>query len=116
MKNLAISIFLALIFSGCSRYPSENEIPQDLESEAQLLIETKGIGDISSDEWPDSISQLKPESVQLKKEGLYIQTWSRFVEQGGLFIPRERNKELNQGTDPGYWKANDEIYYYIFKG
>ena len=114
--NLIFSLILVLTVVGCRKYPAADELPAELLNEATVLIKNNNFGLLDLDSLPDAIKQLHPESVHLNEEGLYLQLWSSFAEEGGLFIPRDNAKPYNRNTDPGYWQANDEVYYYIIKG
>ena len=115
-SSICVLVPLILAFIGCSKYPAADELPSELLNEATLLIENNNFGFFDLDSIPDAIKQLHPESVHLNEEGVYIRLWISFAEEGGLFIPRDKAKKYDRNTDPGYWQANEGVYYYIIKG
>jgi len=107
----------AAMLGGCgSEDTPPSAIPTRLTMDAKKIFESTADGVIRKADWPKSIRGLAPLSVRLDEEGLYIQTWKRSVEEGGLFVPKAQEKEYDESTDPGYRKAVNGVYYYKIKG
>ncbi|KAB2934247.1 MAG: hypothetical protein F9K24_04270 [Leptonema illini] len=67
---------------------------------------------------PPEIKDLGPSRVYLRDEGLYIVTFSFFVEEHGFFIPRPKNNEnnLSENGDPSYKHIGNGVYRFRIKG
>jgi len=59
-----------------------------------------------------------PSRVYLRDEGLYIVTFSFFVEAHGFFIPRPTNSESRslENGDPSYKHIGNGVYRFRIKG
>src|SRR5262245_56474421 len=68
-------------------------------------------------DWPPEIRRLAPKSVRLHRDGIYIQLWSFFVLQRGLFVLPSRSKfQPTSRGDPSYWQLQGRVYWYKVEG
>ena len=114
MKSIALS-FIFILLLGCSEHPDLNDkdIGQ-IELDAVSILESKVI---ILAKLPKSINSLKPESVVIRNDGLYITLGSSFVTEKGLFIPVNRVADHTSiGTDPEYKRLSGNVYSYIIRG
>ena len=72
---------------------------------------------IPPEEWPDEVQRLRPQSVRVSPDGVYIQQGSWLVEEWGVFIHRTgSNFRPSQGTDPSHRPLQGRVYWYEIKG
>jgi hypothetical protein len=115
---LAIAMFV--LVSGCSEAPRVDPTQTQLIFEdARSLLETHGssAATIEPAAWPQSLRALEPESVRSNEEGLYVVTWSRSVEERGIFVPRDAATFSPQpGADPEYSLVSNAVFVYRIRG
>lgn len=72
---------------------------------------------IAPDSWPAEVRGLRPQSVRLTADGLYIELGSQFVTSWGLFILRSDSPfQPTRTTDPSYRLLQERVYWYEVKG
>ncbi len=129
---LPIIIVIALV-AGCdSGAKLSPEQIKELESDCRVLassvhVPLKAQVYPAIERLPASIRALKPKTVYLNAEGIYIVLQSRFVEEAGLFylhpsivIPGQPvpNGAVSPGpwTDPRFERIGTKLYRYRIKG
>jgi hypothetical protein len=118
MRILIVS-FALLLTVGCMRVPALDEAEAVAVTRAarELLKSSRMQEVIPSKSWPAAIQNLNPESVRAHPEGLYIQTGSMYVEEVGLFVPREPAAFVPaRGSDPEYKQMHDSLFSYYIAG
>jgi hypothetical protein len=73
---------------------------------------------LPSEAWPAAIVQLKPESVRVDPDGVYLKVDSAFVAESGYFVPVKSSKKELPGRegDPSYQPLAARLYWYRTKG
>jgi hypothetical protein len=112
---------VAVLFSisGCSEPPRVDPAQtRAIFEEARALLETyRSNSEIEPVSWPPSLRALEPESVRSREEGLYVVTWSRSVEERGVFVPRDAATfSPKQGADPEYRLVSNAVFVYRIRG
>jgi hypothetical protein len=112
---------VAVLFSisGCSEPPRVDPAQtRAIFEEARALLETyRSNSEIEPVSWPPSLRALEPESVRSREEGLYVVTWSRSVEEHGIFVPRNAATFFpKQGADPEYRLVSNAVFVYRIRG
>lgn len=65
----------------------------------------------------NNIAKLKPESVYVTKNGLYIVLNSGFSSESGIYVPREGIAvNTDDGQDPLYKALSKKVFSYEIKG
>jgi hypothetical protein len=112
-------VLVVILTAACSDSPELSEQQQrELLAEAVVLLDkTKAQGTVNKGNWKEPIAALKPESVFVTNEGLYIKMGSSFGTEYGYFVPRPATVvNESSGTDPSYKKLGNGIYRYRIKG
>jgi hypothetical protein len=78
-----------------------------------LAVEARNL---PSEEWPEQIRIIDPQSVRIRPEGLYIVTSAWFVEEAGLFVPRHPAFSPVAGSDPEYRRLHGRVFSYRIRG
>ncbi|HET6629717.1 MAG TPA: hypothetical protein VFG91_08070, partial [Woeseiaceae bacterium] len=115
----ALVTFAALIcLAACSRVPQVDEsAAKAILSDAAKVLTTSPIGSLSESKWPDSFSRLSPSRVLVAEEGIYIATSVFFVDQAGIFVPRNPETfSAEPGGDPAYYPIFPGLYEFRIKG
>ena len=109
---------VALLLAGCAPRLSDSEAIA-LKAELRPLLE-RMCGDnrqVDSALWPPSLQAIRPESVRIRSEGLYVQTSSFFVQEKGIFAPCDPDRfRPTSSTDPSYAQLDDNLYLYSVAG
>lgn len=72
---------------------------------------------VPPEEWTEEVKQLRPHSVRVTPDGVYIERGSCFVESWGVFVHRTGSElRLSGGTDPSYRLLRGRVYWYEVKG
>jgi hypothetical protein len=116
-----VSAFVAalVLASGCSDaprvHPSETSAIFDA---AQALLDVNpSISEIDPAAWPEDLRALAPEAIRSDQLGLYVVTSSRWVEERGIFVPRDATQfSPEPGTDPEYTLVSNAVYLYRIRG
>lgn len=113
-----IALLTCLLLAGCFRVPSLSvSDAADIESAAYKLLARSGSSEVASTEWPREIRILEPEVVRVASDGVYIVTSSFFVQEAGLFIPREAAVFVPVvGSDPEYRRQHGNVFSYRIRG
>ena len=116
MRIIAIAVFV--LVAGCARVPSLSQAEAlAVEVAAASLLSTVDARDVSESEWPEEFLVLDPEAVRVRSEGLYVVTSSWFVEEAGLFVPRQPAAFSPMvGGDPEYRSMHGHVYSYRTRG
>jgi hypothetical protein len=114
MKNIWLGIIFVLLV-GCSDHIDVGELDIILiESDAVSILDSNVV-DIA--DLPITLANLKPESVMIRNDGLYIKLSGFFVNEKGLFVPIDRSTDYSSiGTDPEYKRLSGNVYSYIIRG
>jgi hypothetical protein len=112
---------VAALFSigGCSEPPQvDPSQTQAIFEDARALLEMHRFSsEIEPASWPQSLRALEPESVRSTGEGLYVVTWSRSVEERGVFVPRDATTFSPEvGADPEYRLIANSVFVYRIRG
>lgn len=113
---LAIAIFLT---GGCSEAPRvEPSDTRAIFEAAQALLDVNpSTSTIDPSAWPEGLGALAPESIQSDQLGLYVVTSSWWVEESGIFVPRDATGFAPQpGADPEYTLVANAVYVYRIRG
>jgi hypothetical protein len=119
-KRRGLLLVAALVsIVGCSEPPRVDPAQtRAIFEDARSLLETyRSNSEIELASWPPSLRALEPESVRSTEEGLYVVTWSRSVEERGVFVPRDAATfSPEQGTDPEYRLISNAVFVYRIRG
>ena len=119
MRRALLLVAVLAPVSGCSEAPRVDPTQtQAIFEDARSLLETYGSrASIEPASWPQSLRMLEPESVRSNEEGLYVVTWSRSVEERGVFVPRDvASFSPQQGSDPEYSLVANAVFVYRIRG
>ena len=111
----AAVIICTLLLAACVRMPSVSQ-PEavGLETVAAALMEHASS---VSAAWPEEIRVLGPKAVRVAPDGLYVVTSSWFVEEAGLFVPRDPDAfSPVAGGDPEYRRLHGHVFSYRIRG
>ena len=112
-----VIVISCLLFGACVRAPSVSESEAAaFEAAARALLARGSVGEASS-AWPAEIRALKPNAVRVTAEGIYVVTSSWFVEEAGLFVPRDSSAFVPaSGGDPEYERLYGNVFSYRIRG
>jgi hypothetical protein len=116
MKNNVAILVLTLCLCSCGGSVPETQDVAALANEGASVLAATKIGELAPAKWPSAISRLDPERVYVAEEGLYVVTWSSFVQERGLFVPRDPDFVPEVGADPSYVAIRNGVYAYRVKG
>ena len=72
---------------------------------------------LSSGQWPPGITRLKPLTLHVTEDGVYIRCDKLFVEEQGIFVLRDGSTFVPEPwSDPAFEEIEARIYYYEVKG
>jgi hypothetical protein len=67
--------------------------------------------------WPKSIAALRPLSVGVRLDGIYIEMRQFFVEESGYFVlSKESHFDPSRRGDPSYKPLGDGVWWYHISG
>lgn len=118
IRTLILTLAL-LLSAACSPVPSldEAEAAEVVREARELMSSSKEGESISADRWPAAIRRLDPNSVRVDKEGLYIVTYTLYVEEQGLFVPREPSTFVAEGRfEPSFGRMHPSLFSYRIAG
>jgi hypothetical protein len=115
MKNVAVLVLTLCLCSCGGSVPEAQEVAA-LANVGTTVLATTKVGGLEPSKWPSAIASLDPERVYVSEEGLYIVISSWFVEERGLFVPRDPDFVPEVGTDPSYVSIRKGVYAYRIKG
>jgi len=110
---------VVVLMWGCSHAPRvERSRTRAIYGAAHgLLLKYPAVATIDSSAWPESVRELEPVAVRSREEGLYIVTWSHFVEENGVFVPRHWDRfSPKRGSDPEYRLIANAVFSYRIRG
>lgn len=121
-RSLTVALLL-LVCVACrgerkARHFGE-EHSRELEAQTQALWArhvTAGIDEVLAAEYPPAVKALRPERVYVTNAGVFITTYSFFVEHAGLFVRHDRSYELPAQGDPGFTPVAGEVFWYYAPG
>jgi hypothetical protein len=117
---VAVLLIATLVsIGGCSQPPQVDPAQTSaIFDDARLLLETyRSNSEIEPASWPQSLKALEPQSVRSTDQGLYVVTWSRSVEERGIFVPRDAATfSPEQGADPEYRLISNAVFVYRIRG
>lgn len=105
----------ALLLAACSPQLSDLEA-ETLAREVAPLLVHRPTGSLSRELWPASVVALDPKAVSLRDDGMYITTWSLFVQEGGVFIPNATMPHPTRGSDPQVQPLGHGVFSYKISG
>ena len=113
-----IIVLLISLIASCVREPivSSADAQKIVAAAEQVMRTHKVTASVSEQEWPEEILNLKPKGVRVSAEGLYVVTDSWFVEEAGLFIPRNEAAPRNNSGDPQFRQLHEKLFTYRIKG
>lgn len=117
----------AALLVGCSGGRQEEDTAlvskvgaSRLAADAALLREVarpEGPVGLSESAWPTGIRELRPLSVRVVPQGVFVQRWKRFVEEEGIFVAFPgASVDTTAGRDPSFTLIAAEVYWYRIKG
>jgi hypothetical protein len=113
-KVFLSGILLSIVFVlFCGNHFNKTQLLQ-IQKAGKEVIRCGEFG--SQKQLPDAIKVLKPIKVILRDEGLYIILEKTFVEESGLFVPRNSDRTFLEQGDPSYKLIGDSIYSFHIKG
>ncbi len=116
MRALALLPVAVLLLAACAPHLSEVET-QALAREVAPLLARHAPGPLARELWPASVVALSPQGVRVGADGLYITTWSLFVQERGIFIPNANgNTRAGRGSDPEFQPLGNGIFFYKIAG
>ncbi len=115
MRRLTLLLAMAVVI-GCGASPDADEIAALAAVAPTVLAEHRGTSDVPASQWPAGIARLRPERVYANDDGLYVVLSSRFVEERGLFVPRDAAFVPQVGPDPSYVATGRGVFSYRIKG
>lgn len=118
MRTLILTCVL-LLSAACARVPSldEAQAREVVQAARELLDSFPGQQHIPEDRWPAVIRKLEPNSVLVNEEGIYIATYTLYVEAAGLFVPRDPSTFVPVvGSDPSYKPMHPPLFSYFIAG
>ena len=112
-----VVIITCLLLGSCVRAPSISESEAaGFEAAASAWL-ARGSSDDASSAWPAGIQALKPNAVRVTAEGIYVETSSWFVQEAGLFVPRDASAFVPAaGGDPEYKRLYGNVFSYRIRG
>ena len=114
----ATVVLLASLATACTYKPSLP--PSDAERvfvQGTALLSQHPAGSIERAKWPSAIAALRPKSVYVAKDGLYIRTSIFFVEERGFYVPHSSaSVVVTPTTDPSYEPLAAGVFTYLIKG
>ncbi|MDI9238557.1 hypothetical protein QLQ15_06470 [Lysobacter sp. LF1] len=116
IKNLALLAILLISLAGCRLGSRAEELAALLRIAPVLLQAAPPSGPLPPEQWPPALKSLNPKSVYSRPEGIYIVTFSFFVEEEGLFLPRSPAFAPVPGGDPEYTRIVQGLYSYRLQG
>jgi hypothetical protein len=114
--RVAIAIF-CLALTACVRVPSVSQSEAVGLEAAAMVVLVRGDSSDASLAWPAEIQSIKPKAVRIASDGLYLVTSSWFVEESGLFVPRDPSVfSPVEGSDPEYRRLHGNVFSYRIRG
>lgn len=102
---------------ACERKPTAAELEDLVIDVPQLMQARPESRDIPPAQWPPALRALKPKRVYTNAEGLYIATSAFFVQEQGIYVPRDAGKvSTDPGRDPSYQYLGLGFYAYRMEG
>ena len=116
--KFAVTLTICFILAACSRVPEIDRAKAGaIIEDAKIILVNAPIGPLESSAWPNSFIVLSPKSIRVAEEGLYIVTYSFFVEESGVFGVRDLAEfDWEVMHDPGLLQIEDGLFEYHFTG
>lgn len=116
--RFAVTLTICLVLAACSRVPEIDQATAGaIIKDAKVILVDAPIGPLQSSAWPKSFAVLSPKSIRVAEEGLYIVTYSFFVEESGLFVARELDKfDWEARHDPEFLQIRGALFEYHVTG
>jgi hypothetical protein len=118
--GLVLSCLVLTALSACSSRPDvDPESAPALSAMAHALMDRNPRSDtVQYPPWPPEIRELlDPEQIRIHPEGVYIATDSSFVEEDGVFVPRDVTKfRPDSSGDPRYTPVALDVFTYPVAG
>jgi len=72
---------------------------------------------LQKSDWPAAIRDLKPQSVRVEANGVFVQRWKAYVEEEGIFVAFPGAViDTSAGREPSFTLIEPNIYWYRIKG
>jgi hypothetical protein len=72
--------------------------------------------EVPASRYPPAVRALHPKHVSASKEGVYVETYTRYVESAGIFIRHDPAYEPPRSGDPGFELVAENVYWYFAPG
>jgi len=107
-----------MVLAACDRVPDlDTATVEPILIDARLLLRSAPAGPVERSDWPDSFAAISPKSVRVTEQGLYIVTYSFFVEESGFFVARNlAGFEWKERGDPAFVQIREELFEYHVTG
>jgi hypothetical protein len=116
MRATAFLCIAALFLTACSPRLTALEI-EALAREVPPMLTRHAPGPLPREVWPASVVAISPKAVRVGTDGLYITTWSLFVQERGIFIPNAKgNASASRGSDPELQPLSNGVFSYKIAG
>ena len=116
MRASGLLCIAALFLSACSPRLTALET-EALAREVPPLLTRHAPGTLPRELWPVSVVAISPKAVRVGTDGLYITTWSLFVQERGIFIPNANdNASTSRGSDPELQPLSNGVFSYKISG
>jgi hypothetical protein len=114
----AVALLCAILLSACVRAPSISAAEAEaVQAAAERLLTSTAETPTTSGPLPPAIDALEPKSVRIAPEGVYVETSSWFVEEAGIFVPRDpASFAPGSGSDAEYHRIHGNVFSYRIRG
>src|SRR5262245_5334851 len=113
MRHSFIPAAAIVLTLACARTPriDPSETQATFDDARSLLDLYPSRSTIDEAFWPDGLKALHPKAVRSGVEGLWVVTWSRGVEESGVFVPRDPLRFAPPpGGDPEFTLVSNAVY------
>ena len=115
-----VVLFAALCaLAACTFKPDlDPQAAPAVSAMAHALMDSGKMQDVPPSEWPAGLRELVgPKAIWVRAEGVYMIKSSFFVQERGIFVPREPSKFVaSPGTDPSYEPVALDVFTYYVAG
>ena len=125
-SRVVATLVLAGLLAGCTSPQDASAALVSRIGASTLVADGARLRDLATSEspsavpessWPESIRALRPRSVRVVPEGVFVQLSKRFVEEEGVFIAFAGvDVDTAPGHDPSFRALAPLVYWYEIKG
>ncbi len=113
---LAVLLVDAHIGGAWRDYPFEDlDNLADIHGEAEALMAKGLVGKVPKQFWTPNIRALKPKSLRIDNQGLWIAMEQVLAVENGVFVPSGQFVP-QPGGDPSFKALGDGVYEYYVRG